>query len=130
MAAPDVLFLLHKCNFRPLVLMGVEVRCVAGERHQFNINLRSRMSACCGPSLDFLYHGYGVHVLADGVSGCNKEEVPSALERMRQVGAQIATGEGMLFQLRGACFGTYLSTVRRRLRLQRYKLADHEGPEL
>ena len=35
MATPDVLFLLHKRNFQPLVLMGVEVRCVASERHQF-----------------------------------------------------------------------------------------------
>ena len=35
MATADVLFLLHKRNFQPLVLMGVEVRCVASERHQF-----------------------------------------------------------------------------------------------
>ena len=30
-------------------------------------------------TLDFLEQGYDVHVLADGVSSCNKEEVPLAL---------------------------------------------------
>ena len=54
-------------------------------------------------TLDFLEHGYDVHVLADGVSSCNKEEVPLAIERMRQAGAH-TTSESMLFQLQGACF--------------------------
>jgi Isochorismatase family len=52
-------------------------------------------------TLDLLQEGYDVHVLADGVSSCNKEEVPWALERMRQAGAQITTSESMLFQLQG-----------------------------
>lgn len=50
-------------------------------------------------ALDLLAEGYNVHVLADGVSSCNKEEVPYALACMRQAGAQITTSESLLFQL-------------------------------
>jgi len=52
-------------------------------------------------ALDLLELQYDVHVLADGVSSCNKEEVPWALERMRQAGAQITTSESISFQLIG-----------------------------
>lgn len=51
--------------------------------------------------LDLLGRGYGVHVLADGVSSTNKEEVPIALAEMRQAGARITTSEACSFQLMG-----------------------------
>ena len=53
--------------------------------------------------LDLLDKGYDVHVLADGVSSANKEEVPIALATMRQAGARITTSESCSFQLMGKC---------------------------
>ena len=53
-------------------------------------------------ALDLLERDYEVHVLADGVSSCNKEEVPLALERMRQAKALITTSESAAYQLMGA----------------------------
>lgn len=55
-------------------------------------------------TLDLLRLGYDVHVLADGVSSTNKEEVPIAIERMRQAGAQITTSESAAFELIGVYF--------------------------
>lgn len=52
-------------------------------------------------ALDLLERGYDVHVLADGVSSCNKDEVGIALARMRQAGAQITTSESAAFELQG-----------------------------
>lgn len=50
-------------------------------------------------ALDLLDLGYPVHVLADGVSSCNREEVPIALERIRQAGGLVTTSESAAFQL-------------------------------
>lgn len=49
--------------------------------------------------LDLLSLGYDVHLLADGVSSSNKEEVPFALDRMRQAGVIVGTSESVAFQL-------------------------------
>ena len=52
-------------------------------------------------TLDLLAHGYKVYVLADGVSSCNKEEVPIALRRLQREGAVVTTSEGFLFECMG-----------------------------
>lgn len=62
--------------------------------------------------LDLLGRGYDVHVLADGVSSANKEEVPIALAAMRQAGARITTSESCSFQLMGKCGFALLSVTR------------------
>lgn len=82
MATPEVKSILEARSIKSIVLFGIEAHvCV----------LQS--------TLDLLQLGYDVYVLADGVSSCNKEEVPLALARMRQAGAQITTSESLLFQL-------------------------------
>ena len=49
--------------------------------------------------LDLLSNGYSVHVVADGVSSRSTTDRMFALERMRQMGAVVATHETVLFQL-------------------------------
>ena len=78
-------------------------------------------------TLDLLERGYDVHILADGVSSCNKEEVPWALERMRQAGAQITTSESMLFQLQGNAFFLGVMTM---LVINRAPNSRRIGPQL
>jgi len=52
-------------------------------------------------AIDLLQNGYNVHVVADGVSSCNKEEIPIALTRLSQAGAVVTTSESLAFQLMG-----------------------------
>jgi hypothetical protein len=52
-------------------------------------------------TLDLLRRGITPYVPADGVSSCNKQEIPIALDRLRQAGAVITTSESLLFQLVG-----------------------------
>lgn len=40
-------------------------------------------------------------VVADGVSSCNPQEVPLALDRLRARGVDVASAESVLFQLVG-----------------------------
>ncbi|EPT03109.1 hypothetical protein FOMPIDRAFT_1047103 [Fomitopsis schrenkii] len=82
MATPEVLKMLGDKQFKSVAIFGIESHiCVLQT------------------TLDLLEGGYDVHVIADGVSSCNPEEVPIALERMRQAGAQITTSESLAFQL-------------------------------
>ncbi|KAG1792479.1 Isochorismatase-like protein [Suillus plorans] len=83
MMTPEVKTILHeRPQIRSMVLFGIESQvCV----------LQS--------ALDFIEAGYNVHVIADGVSSSNKEEIPFALARIRQSGGYITTSESAAFQL-------------------------------
>ncbi|KAI9864121.1 MAG: hypothetical protein M1813_003438 [Trichoglossum hirsutum] len=52
-------------------------------------------------AIDLLANGHKVYVLADGVSSCNPQEVPIALERLRKEGAVVTTSESFLFECMG-----------------------------
>ena len=52
-------------------------------------------------TLDLLKDGHRVYVLADGVSSCNKEEVPIALARLRAEGAIVTTSESWIYECMG-----------------------------
>lgn len=52
-------------------------------------------------ALDLLASGHKVYVLADGVSSCNKEEIPIALDRLRTAGAVVTTSESWMYECMG-----------------------------
>lgn len=52
-------------------------------------------------ALDALKLGKEAIVIADGVSSCNGQEVPIALDRLRARGVDVASSESVLFQLVG-----------------------------
>ncbi|KAF2714663.1 Isochorismatase hydrolase [Pleomassaria siparia CBS 279.74] len=52
-------------------------------------------------ALDLLHEGHKVYVIADGVSSCNKEEVPIALARLRSEGVTVTTSESWLYECVG-----------------------------
>ncbi|KAK1721621.1 isochorismatase [Colletotrichum lupini] len=52
-------------------------------------------------ALDLLAEGHKVYVLADGVSSCNREEVPIALARLRGEGVTVTTSESVIYEMMG-----------------------------
>ena len=52
-------------------------------------------------ALDLLHEGHKVYVIADGVSSCNKEEVPIALARLRSEGVVVTTSESWIYEVVG-----------------------------
>ena len=70
-------------------------------------------------ALDMLNEGHAVYVLADGVSSCNKEEVPIALDRLKHAGAIITTSESFLYECMGdAAVSEYDTLYRPRSKAQ------------
>ncbi|KAF9779558.1 Isochorismatase hydrolase [Thelephora terrestris] len=88
MVVPPVEAILKQHDFESVLIVGIEVR---------EISMRRSI-----PRRSLVTH---VHVLADGVSSVNKEEVPIALASMRQAGARITTSESCSFQLMGEASG-------------------------
>lgn len=64
-------------------------------------------------ALGLLRQGKTVYVLADGVSSCNRQEVPIALDYLRQQGAVVTTSESLLFQLVGQWSSVHICIVAR-----------------
>lgn len=52
-------------------------------------------------TLDLLREGHRVYVIADGVSSCNPQEVPIALERLRAEGAVVTSSESFMYECMG-----------------------------
>jgi nicotinamidase-related amidase len=52
-------------------------------------------------TIDLLKTGHKVYIIADGVSSCNKEEVPIALARLRHEGAVVTTSESFIYEIVG-----------------------------
>jgi len=52
-------------------------------------------------ALDLLRDGHRVYVIADGVSSCNKEEIPIALARLRAAGAVVTSSESWIYEVVG-----------------------------
>jgi nicotinamidase-related amidase len=85
---PQIEAILKQHDFKSVLILGIESH------------------VCVMQSvLDLLDKGYDVHVLADGVSSGNKEEIPIALATMRQAGARITTSDSCSFQLMGEASG-------------------------
>ena len=113
MIIPPVEAILKERRFRSILIVGIEVRSVRGVHSRGVPRLiddHPQSHVCVMQTvLDLLSKSYDVHVVADGVSSANKEEVAIALAEMRQAGARITTSEACSFQLMGNHFFDPLS---------------------
>lgn len=72
----------------------------AGPREVVVVGIESHICVT-QTTLDLLRAGHKVYVIADGVSSCNKEEVPLALARLRAEGAVVTSSESWLYECMG-----------------------------
>ncbi|KAK4686200.1 hypothetical protein P7C73_g3932, partial [Tremellales sp. Uapishka_1] len=68
-----------------------------------------------------------VFVLADGISSCNRQEVPIAIQRMRQAGAKITTSESILFQMMGDASSPHFKPFAALIKAEKEKTKDALG---
>lgn len=93
----------HNQGAKPaVVIVGIESHiCVT----QSKSNCHERLQYCTDDNnpatLDLLANGHKVYILADGVSSCNREEVPIALARLRAEGAVVTTSESWMYETMG-----------------------------
>ncbi|KAB8289882.1 hypothetical protein EYC80_010513 [Monilinia laxa] len=62
-------------------------------------------------TLDLLANGHKVYVLADGVSSCNPQEIPIALDRLRAAGAIVTTSESIIYEVMGGARFKAIATL-------------------
>jgi hypothetical protein len=94
---------------RPCSETGVSLQCVLFEFNFWRDLTVADTGLGCVEShicvaqttIDLLANGHKVYVLADGVSSCNPQEVPIALDRLRREGAVVTTSESFLFECMG-----------------------------
>lgn len=64
-------------------------------------------------ALDALGAEHRVYIIADGVSSCNREEIPIALARLRGEGAVITSSESFMYECMGdAALGEFKDVAR------------------
>ena len=82
MMLPQVLPALRQQNVTSVAIVGIESHvCI--------------LQTC----LDLLKANFEVYAISDGISSCNKEEVPIAVARMRQEGVRVTTSESWLYEV-------------------------------
>ncbi|OJD34498.1 isochorismatase domain-containing protein [Diplodia corticola] len=80
-------------------MLTPEVRAALTQKHECIIVGIESHICVTQTALELLRDGHKVYVLADGVSSCNKEEIPIALARLRHEGVVVTSSESLLFEL-------------------------------